>query len=74
MLDVDELRTLCTDLSELLGEAESYVRDAQPPTCGACGTPMASCDTNCVEAVHVGDLLIRIYRARKRVALQERRG
>ena len=40
-------------VSDLLEQLELYKRENYPETCGACGTPSASCDTNCMDAAYM---------------------
>lgn len=44
---------------------QPYRDDEFPTTCGACGTPAASCDTDCVDAANMSKHNALIRRAKK---------
>lgn len=58
---------------DLLAQMELHKREDYPATCGACGTPNASCDTNCMDAAHMAQHDAAIHRANDWLAAVRRR-
>ncbi len=42
-------------LTALVNRLDLIPEDAIPDTCGACGTPLANCDVNCMDAANMSE-------------------
>lgn len=51
-------------IADLLAELQPYKAEDYPRTCGACGTPAACCDTDCMTAAHMAQHDGAIHRAK----------
>ncbi len=58
-------KQLALALENLLKYIEPYKAEDYPQTCGACGTPNANCDMNCVDAAHMSAHDGAIHRAKQ---------
>lgn len=66
---ISELREIVRVMREALMESEPWIGKDSPLSCGACGTPNAQCDTDCMEFHHVGKVA---YNTHKAIALSEK--
>lgn len=60
-------------IEDLLKYLEPHKREDYPRTCGACGTPNANCDTDCMDAAAMSEHDGAIHRATEWIKAVKRR-